>query len=59
MYYNLRQKVVTNYVDLWLLQNAANLITECASYYKMRRHYKMPQNSVSLSMTPSKSSLLS
>ena len=35
MYNNLRQKVVTNCVDRWLLQNAASLITKCATYYKM------------------------
>ena len=32
-----------------LLQNAAIVITKCVAYYKMRRHYKMPQNSRSLS----------
>ena len=31
-----------------LLQNAATLITKCASYYKMRRYYKMPQNAVKI-----------
>ena len=59
-YYNLRQEVVSNCVDqrfitkccnpcykmrsFHLLQNAVTLITKCASYYKMRRYYKMPQN---------------
>ena len=28
-----------------LLKNAVNLIKKCASYYKMRRYYKMPKNS--------------
>ena len=27
-----------------LLQNAANVITICVTYYKMRCYYKMPQN---------------
>ena len=27
-----------------LLQNAAIVITKCVTYYKMRRYYKMPQN---------------
>ena len=37
MYYNLRQKVVTNCVDRRLLQNAATLVTKCVAsvYYKM------------------------
>ena len=28
-----------------LLQNAAIVITKCVTYYKMRRYFKMPQNS--------------
>ena len=27
-----------------LVQNAATLITKCASYYKLRRYYEIPQN---------------
>ena len=34
-YYNLHQEVVTNCVDRRLLQNAATLVTNRASYYKM------------------------
>ena len=40
-YYNLRSFHLLQNASLF--QKAATIVTECVSYHKMRRHYKMPQ----------------